>query len=186
MVSLYYLCREKLRDGQWHDGLLWVWLWWGLDRHDERMRREAINPDFDGWVLKMMVPDFPKAIKASPLKRACGVQCYKRSGLVQDGTPSVRWVGSKCKICLLHERLWCCVWLLTTQRWAKGLQRIPRCYPGVLLQGVQRLQCERNEGNWEVYWAEWGQSVSLESPKGIRAAKFSLLSYFLCTEPVQT
>lgn len=57
----------------------------------------------------------------------------------------------------------CGSWL--PRRWAKGLQRIPRCYPGVLLQGVQRLQCERNEGNWEVYWAEWGQSVSLQSPK---------------------
>lgn len=30
----------------------------------------------------MMVPGFPKAMKASLLKRACEIECYKRSGLV--------------------------------------------------------------------------------------------------------
>lgn len=129
VYSLYYLCREKLRDVQWHDGLLWGWLWWCLEMHDERMRMEAINPNFDGWVSKTMVPDFPKAMKASLLKRACEIQCYKRSGLVQDGTPSGRRVGSKCKICLLHEHLWYCVGLLTTQEMSQGTAKNSQMLP---------------------------------------------------------
>ena len=98
---LSYPWRERLRDGRRYGELLWVWLWGCVEMHSQRVRRKAITPDFDWWVFKMTTPYFPKAIKASLLKRAYEIGCYKRCGLVWDWTPLGRQLGRKYRICFL-------------------------------------------------------------------------------------
>lgn len=89
--------------------------------------------------------------KAITLNIAYEIECYGGRGLLRwDPIRQATWKEWEKSVSDMS------IWgiLLITR------EIPPRCYTGVTLQGVKKLQCVRKKGNCEGYRVEWGQRIN--------------------------